>query len=407
VQPLSDALDRLDRAWAQVGHLNAVVNTPELRAAYNENLPKVTAFHTELGQDERLFARYRALAASPRFAAADPARRRVVDNALRDFRLSGAELAAAPKARFKAIEEELAGLSSRFADNVLDATNDFSLYVEDASRLAGMPADVVAAARASAQADGKPGWKLTLHMPSYLPVLQYADDRSLRETLYRANATRASEFGKPEWDNGPLVDRILTLRAEAAALLGYDSYAEVSLVPKMARSPAEVIDFLHDLATRAKPYAERDMAELSEFARERLGLSELAAWDLPYVSEKLRQARYSYSDQEVKQYFSEDRVLSGMFRVVETCMGSRCALRRRPHGLPPCAFSSSPIEPARRSDSSISICTRGRESEAARGWTPRSSIATRTAIPSIQSPSWYAISPRPSPAGRHCSRIAR
>ncbi len=166
VQPLSDALDRLDRAWTQVGHLNAVVNTPELRAAYNEVLPKVTAFYTELGQDERLFARYRALAASPGFAGADPARRRVVDNALRDFRLSGAELPAAPKARFKEIEEELASLSSRFADNLLDATNDFALYVEDASRLAGMPADVVAAARASAQADGKPGWKLTLHMPS-------------------------------------------------------------------------------------------------------------------------------------------------------------------------------------------------------------------------------------------------
>jgi oligopeptidase A len=321
VQPLSDALDRLDRAWTQVGHLNAVVNTPELRVAYNDALPKVTAFYTELGQDERLFAGYRALAASPAFATADAARRRVVDNALRDFRLSGAELAAAPKARFKAIEEELASLSARFADNLLDATNAFALYVEDASRLAGMPADVVAAARASAQADGKPGWKLTLHMPSLQPVLQYADDRSLRETLYRANATRASEFGNPDWDNGPLVDRILALRAEAAALLGYNSYAEVSLVPKMARSPAEVIEFLHDLAARARPYAKRDMAELAEFARDEIGLPELAAWDLLYASEKLRQARYSYSDQEVKQYFPEDRVLSGMFRVVETLYG--------------------------------------------------------------------------------------
>jgi len=321
VQPLSDALDRLDRAWTQVGHLNAVVSTPELRVAYNDALPKVTAFYTEVGQDERLFAGYRALSASPGFAVADAARRRVVDNALRDFRLSGAELAAAPKARFKAIEEELASLSARFADNLLDATNAFALYVEDASRLAGMPADVVAAARASAQADGKPGWKLTLHMPSLQPVLQYADDRSLRETLYRANATRASEFGNPDWDNGPLVDRILALRAEAATLLGYNSYAEVSLVPKMARSPGEVIDFLHDLAARARPYAERDMAELAQFARDELGLPELAAWDLLYASEKLRQARYSYSDQEVKQYFPEDRVLSGMFRVVETLYG--------------------------------------------------------------------------------------
>ncbi len=321
VQPLADALDRLGRAWTQVAHLNAVVNTPQLRAAYNDNLPKVTAFHTELGQDERLFARYRELAASPGFAAADPARRRVVDNALRDFRLSGAELAAGPKARFKAIEEELASLSSRFADNLLDATNGYALYVDDLSRLAGMPADVIAAARAAAQADGKPGWKLTLHMPSYLPVLQYADDRALRQTLHHAYSTRASEFGNPAWDNGALVDRILALRAEAAALLGYESYAEVSLVPKMARSPAEVIDFLHDLATRAKPYAERDMAELADFARDKLSLPELAAWDVPYASEKLRQARYSYSDQDVKLYFSEDRVLSGMFRVVEALYG--------------------------------------------------------------------------------------
>ena len=213
VQPLADALDRLGRAWTQVAHLNAVVNTPQLRAAYNDNLPKVTAFHTELGQDERLFARYRELAASPGFAAADPARRRVVDNALRDFRLSGAELAAGPKARFKAIEEELASLSSRFADNLLDATNGYALYVDDASRLAGMPADVISAARAAAQADGKAGWKLTLHMSSYLPVLQYADDRTLRRTLHYAYSTRASEFGNPEWDNGALVDRILALRA--------------------------------------------------------------------------------------------------------------------------------------------------------------------------------------------------
>ncbi|HEY2865286.1 MAG TPA: M3 family metallopeptidase [Casimicrobiaceae bacterium] len=321
VQPLADSLDRLDRAWTQVSHLNAVVNTPELRTAYNETLPKVTAFYTELGQNERLFARYRMLAAQSEFAAADPARRRVVDNALRDFRLSGAELPAVPKARFKAIEGELATLSSRFADNLLDATNDYALYVDDVSRLAGVPADVVAIARAAAEADGKPGWKLTLHMPSYLPAMQYADDRALRETLYRAYSTRASEFGNAAWDNGALVDRILALRAESATLLGYPSYADVSLVPKMARSPAEVIDFLHDLAARARPYAERDIAELGSFARDRLGLADLAAWDVPYASEKLREARYSYSDQEVRQYFAEDRVLAGLFRVVESLYG--------------------------------------------------------------------------------------
>jgi oligopeptidase A len=321
VQPLADALDKLDRAWMQVSHLNAVVNTPELRTAYNGNLTKITAFYADLGQDQRLFAHYRMLAAQPEFAAADPACRRVVDNALRDFRLSGAELAAVPKARFKAIEEELATLSSRFADNLLDATNEFALYVDDASRLAGMPADVVAMARAAAEADGRPGWKLTLHMPSYLPAMQYADDRALRETLYRAYSTRASEFGNAAWDNGALVDRILALRAESAALLGYPSYADVSLVAKMARSPAEVLGFLHDLAARAKPHAEREMAELKAFARDRLGLADLAAWDVAYASEKLRLDRYSYSDQEVKQYFPEDRVLAGLFRVVEALYG--------------------------------------------------------------------------------------
>ena len=321
VAPLSDAVDRLGRAWGQVGHLNAVVNTPALREAHNLNLPKITDFYSDFGQDERLFARYRALAAAPDFAALAADRRKVVDNALRDFRLSGADLPEDSKARLKLVDEELAQSSSRYEDNVLDATNSWELFIDDAQKLAGVPADVQAAAREAAAADGKSGWKLSLRMPCYLPVMQYAEDRGLRETLYRANATRASEFGKPEWDNSALITRILALRREEATLLGYASFAEVSLVPKMAGSPAEVLAFLRDLAARAKPHAERDMAELKSFARDELGLPELAAWDLPYASEKLREARYSFSDQEVKQYFPEDRVLAGMFRVVETLFG--------------------------------------------------------------------------------------
>jgi oligopeptidase A len=321
VAPLSDALDRLDRAWGQVSHLNAVVNTPELRDAYNENLPKITAFHTDLAQDKRLFGRYRELSAAPAFAAYDDARRKLVANTLRDFRLSGAELPDDKKARFKAIEEDLARSSARFEDNVLDATNAYGLFVDDDALLAGLPDDVMAAARLAAESEGRSGWKLTLHMPSYLPVMQYAHNRAIRETLYRAYATRASEFGNPEWDNSALIERILELRREAAHLLGYASYAEVSLVPKMAGTPAEVLAFLRDLGAKAKPYAERDMAELKDYARSELGLTDLAAWDLPYVSEKLRQARYSFSDQEVKQYFPEHVVLSGMFRVVETLFG--------------------------------------------------------------------------------------
>jgi len=321
VQPLSDTLDRLGRAWGQVAHLNAVVNTPALREAYNANLPKVASFHTELGQDERLFSRYRALAEAPDFASLDAARKKLIENTLRDFRLSGAELPADRKARFKAIEEELSQLSSRFEDNVLDATNDYGLLIDDAAKLSGIPADVQETAQKAAEEDKKPGWKLTLRAPCYQPVMQYADDRSLRETLYRAYATRASEFGKADWDNSALIDRIVALRRESAGLLGYKSYAEVSLVPKMARDPAEVLAFLRDLGSRAKPFAERDMAELRAFARDRLGLSELAAWDIPYASEKLRQERYSFSDQEVKAYFPEDRVLAGMFRVVEAIFG--------------------------------------------------------------------------------------
>jgi len=323
VEPLAAAQDRLERAWGQVGHLNAVVNTPELREAYNANLPKVTLFHTEFGQDERLFAGYRALASGPGLRELEPARRRLIENELRDFRLAGAELDVAAKTRFKTVEEELANLAAHFEDNVLDATNDYGLHIDDEATLAGIPADVLAAARDAAAQDGRSGWKLTLRMPCYQPVLQYADNRDLRETLYRASAVRASEFGNSEWNNTELIRRLLELRREASRLLGYRNFAEVSLVPKMARTPAEVLAFLGDLAMRGKPYAERDMAELTAFARAELSLDTLAAWDVPYVSEKLRQARYSFSDHEVKQYFPEDRVLAGMFRVVETIFGVR------------------------------------------------------------------------------------
>jgi oligopeptidase A len=330
VIPLAAAQDRIERGWGQVVHLNAVVNTPALREAYNANLPKVTAFHSELGQDERLFAGLRALAAGVDFGRLEPDQRRSIENELRDFRLAGAELAVDEKARFKQIEEELANLAARFEDNVLDATNDYALYVDDAAELTGVPADVLAAANEAASRDGRSGWKLTLRMPCYQPVLQYADNRDLRETLYCAFAVRASEFGNPECDNTALISRILKLRHEAALLLGYRNFAEVSLVPKMARTPGEVLAFLRDLAAKARPYAERDMAELRAFAKDELGLSELAAWDLPYASEKLRQARYSFSDLEVKQYFPEDRVLAGMFRVVAKVFGARIRENRAP-----------------------------------------------------------------------------
>jgi oligopeptidase A len=323
VEPLDDANEKLARAWAQVSHLNAVVNTPALRDAYNAALPKVTQYFAEQGQDQRLHAGFKALAAAPGFAALPPARRRFIENELRDFRLGGAELAPPQKARFLEVQEEMARLASRFQDNVLDATNDFGLYVTDPAQLSGIPEDVLATARAAAQKEGRDGWKLTLHMPSYLPVMQYADDATVRERMYHAYTTRASEFGKPEWDNGPNIARILALRAEAARLLGYRTFAEVSLASKMARDPGEVLEFLRDLAARARPFAERDMAELRDFAAGELGLADVRAWDVPYVSEKLRQKRYAFSDQEVKQYFQEDVVIAGMFGVIETLYGIR------------------------------------------------------------------------------------
>jgi oligopeptidase A len=322
VAPLEDANERIGRAWGQVAHLHAVLDSPELREAYNANLPKLTQYWTELGQNQALFEKYKALAASLLYPSLSSARRRIVDNALRDFRLGGAELPPDSKARFAQIQEELARLGSRFSENLLDATKAFSIVVDE-SRIVGIPADVLAAAREAAEKDGKPGWKFTLHAPSYMPVMQYADDRSLRQTMYRESATRASEFGRPEWDNTPLIARIVELRRELAQLLGYRNYAEVSLVPKMAESPAQVLAFLQDLARRARPFAEKDAAELREFARRHLGLEPLEAWDIAYASEKLRVSRYAFSEQQVKQYFPEEAAVQGLFRVAETLYGVR------------------------------------------------------------------------------------
>ncbi len=338
VAPLDDANERLARAWGQVAHLNAVMNSPPLREVYNANLPRISQYYTELSQDERLYTKFKALRAAPEFDGLTREQRKIVDNELRDFRLGGAELPPDQKAEFKQVRSQLDKLSSRFNDNLLDATNAFAHYVTDRAALAGIPEDVLEAARAAAQADGVEGWKLTLHMPSYLPVMQYADNRSLRESMYRAYVTRAAEFGTPEWNNTPLIDEILKLRHRLARLLGYESYAQVSLQPKMARSPDQVLAFLADLATRVRPFAQRDFDELSQFARERLGLAELEAWDVAWASEKLRVDRYAFSEQEVKQYFPETEVLPGMFRLVETLYGIRITPGRAPTWHPDVRF---------------------------------------------------------------------
>ncbi|MGN7830811.1 M3 family metallopeptidase [Pseudoxanthomonas sp. 22568] len=339
VVPLDDATERLYRAWGQVTHLQAVVNTPELREAYNANLPKVTRFGSALGQNLALYAQYKALAQSPEAKDYDAARRKALENALRDFRLGGAELDEAGKARFTAIREELSASAAKFSNNVLDATDAWALYVEDESRLAGLPADVLAAARAQAEKDGRAGWKLTLQMPCYLPVQTYAEDRGLREQLYRASAVRASELGDDAGlDNSALIDRILALRTELAALLGFASYADYSVATKMADSPQAVLAFLRDLGARALPHARRDRAELEAFARDELGLDDLQAWDLAWASEKLKQARYSYSGQEVKQYFIEPKVLAGLFDLIHALYGLRVEPDQAPTWHPDVRF---------------------------------------------------------------------
>jgi len=321
VVPLEEATERLGRAWGVVNHLNHVMDTPELRATYNENQPKITEFWTELGQNEALFDKYRQLHASPDFVNLAPARKRIVENALRDFRLGGAELPPKQKERFAEIQEEQAKLSTRFSENVLDATNDYKLLVTDEADLAGLPDDVKSAARAAAERDGKTGWQFSLHFPSYFPVLQFADKRELREQIYRANATKASEMGAvfselEKWDNTGNIAQLLKLRDEEAKLLDFQSFAHVSLEPKMAETPEHVIEFLEDLARRARPYAEKDLEELRAFARDELGIADMQAWDVAYASEKLREKRYAFSAQEVKQYFPEPKVVAGLFGLI-------------------------------------------------------------------------------------------
>ncbi len=321
VEPLTLATEQISRVWGPVSHLNSVVNTPALRDAYNENLAKISEFFTGLGQNPALFARFKAIAQRPDFAQLSAARRTVIEHELRDFRLSGADLPEADKPRFMEIQMRLSELSARFEQNLLDATDDFSLIITDAARLTGIPDDVQNMYQLAAQADGETGYKITLKFPSYYPVLQYADDRELRAQLYRAYATRAAEFGKEEWNNAPLIRELLTLRAEEAKFLGFDNFAQLSLESKMAESPEKVVSFLRDLAARAKPFAVKDREELEAFARAELGIDQLEAWDIAYASEKLRIARYAFSEQEVKQYFPEAKVLAGLFNVVKTLYG--------------------------------------------------------------------------------------
>jgi len=313
---LDVATEQLGRAWGAVSHLNSVADTPELRAAYNAALPKVTEFWTRLGADERLYAKYKAIDV----ASLNAEQRQAHRNALRDFVLSGAELTGAAKERFAKIQERQAELSQKFSENALDATDAFAYFAKE-DELTGVPADVVQTALEAAKADAKEGYKLTLKMPSYLPVMQFSDSSALREIIYRAYSTRSSDQAPAEFakfDNSAVMQEILALRLEEAQLLGYQNFGEVSVVAKMAKSPEEVVTFLRDLAHRARPYAEKDVADLLVFAASHLKLNAIEAWDYAYIGEKLKEARYAFSEQEVKQYFTAPKVLAGLFKIVET-----------------------------------------------------------------------------------------
>ncbi len=320
-QVLDVATERLGRAWGAVSHLNAVADTPELRAAFNAALPLVTEFWTRLGADERLYAKYKAM--DP--AALTPEQAQAHRNAIRGFVLGGAELQGAAKERFAAIQERQAELSQKFSENALDASDAYAYYAT-ADELDGVPDDVKAATRAAAEADGKAGHKITLKLPCYLPVMQFGRDRALRERLYRAYATRASDQAvgdAAKFDNTALIREILALRQEEAELLGYPDFATVSLVPKMADSPEQVVIFLRELAAKARPYAQKDQDDMRTFAAAHLDLTEPQAWDWPYIGEQLRQVRYAYSEQEVKPYFTAPKVLQGLFHIIETLFDVR------------------------------------------------------------------------------------
>ncbi|BEN61318.1 oligopeptidase A [Serratia marcescens] len=322
-QPLAESDDRLSRIWSPIGHLNSVKNSPELRAAYEQALPLLSEYGTWVGQHEGLYQAYRSLKEGAAFETLSVPQRKAVDNALRDFELSGIGLSADKQQRYGEIVARLSELGSTYSNNVLDATMGWSKLITDEAELSGLPESALAQAQAMAQAKEQDGWLLTLDMPSYLPVLTYADNRALREEMYRAFATRASDQGPNagKWDNSEVMAETLALRHELAQLLGFDTYADKSLATKMAESPEQVIGFLSDLAKRARPQAEQELAQLRAFAKQHYGMDELDAWDITYYGEKQKQHLFSISDEQLRPYFPEQRVVEGLFEVVKRIYG--------------------------------------------------------------------------------------
>ncbi len=323
VEPIENAEDRLNRAWSPVSHLNSVCNSDSLRDAYNACLPKLSEYSTEMGQNEPLFKAYQQIAASPAYATLDTAQQKAIQNALRDFKLSGIGLDAAKQNRYKEISLELSKLASKYEENLLDATNAWTKLITHVDELKGLPESALAQAQQSATETEQDGWLITLQFPSYLAVMTYADNRDLRQEVYTAFVTRASDQGPNagQWDNTEIMQQTLALRHEKAQLLGFNNYAELSLSTKMAEKPADVVSFLENLAQKSLPQARQDLQDLKDFARKEHNLAELQAWDTTYFSEKMRQHCYQLSQEEVKAYFPINRVLPGLFSIVNKLYG--------------------------------------------------------------------------------------
>ena len=331
VEKLTDITERVGRIWSVVSHLNSVVDTPELRAVYNELMPEITIFFTEIGQDIELYNRFKIIKNSAEFDTLSPAQQTKLNHDLRDFVLSGAELPPEQQAELAQLQTEGAQLGAKFAQNIQDATDAFGIYFDDAAPLAGIPEDSLAMFAAAAQSEGKTGYKIGLQIPHYLAVIQYADNRELREQIYRAYVTRASELSdEGKFDNTANVEQTLANALKTAKLLGFKNYAELSLATKMADTPEQVLNFLHDLARRAKPFAEKDFAEIKAFARENLNIEDPQSWDLSYAAEKLRQAKYAFSEAEVKKYFPISKVLAGLFAQIKKLYGIELAEKTVP-----------------------------------------------------------------------------
>ena len=327
VQPIEQSMDSLSKSWSPVSHMNSVVNSDELRDAYNACLPKLSQFWTEMGQNQELFEAYRKLADSDAYQQLDQAQQKVIDNTLRDFRLSGIALNDEEKQRYGELQQKLSELTTKFSENVMDATDGWSKLISDEAELAGLPESALAAAKQMAESKGEQGWMITLDFPSYFAVITYADNRELRYEIYKAFATRASDQGPGagKWDNSGIMTDILTLRSELAALLGFDNYAEFSLATKMAETPDQVEKFLTDLAEKSRPQAQSEFEELQNFALEEFSEPELQAWDISYYGEKLKQARYAISQEELRPYFPMPKVLEGMFGVTGKLFGIEIA----------------------------------------------------------------------------------